>query len=609
MATEGRNKSGTKDSRAERLMEILDFAYSKNDPAFTRMKVLQKSHDNVVNPKVFPTNSKMPVASAFTQVEEALGPAMDYLLGTGNPIRLNPDSVGVSIDNIRNAEWAIYNMVANRMRIADEAYAVVRDSFKLGLGYGIVEPITVTPPRAFSALIAEGNTVTTHRAMRTGSTRKSLRFRWVSPGAVIAYPDGCNCNGTSRSSMIFLIDFYSEREIEALYSSQPTDGENYPMEGSAQEVIDSARKEDFKRQYEIAENIRALSGVDLTILQERKHSSDMPITIPVIKVYEPNHHTWLGNGKVVMLDQADKFQTMRCPLSKWSAHRDGKRWFPMSTAEALEKANLGHNIWVNLVYDLMTYAAKRPMAYSTQAHPSGPPKYGPDDSIGLDTADVRNGAMFLDGPGIGADTLSVGDRLSAMQDKIRGQQPLNQPGFVRGGMMAFQELLSSTTARQRLAGAILQSGGVEPVYHQAMIYMQGGIGLNETVPVREINEKDNSEYVNERTVTEEDLLHAYTLTLDLGEKFKAGMMEAQNKFPLYDRQSKSPYFDQYQVAVDLCDNESQARRQVLPREVVERKQAEAEAADLRAREQGLAQGGTETSPAQQAVQGATEGGI
>lgn len=279
----------------------------------------------------------------------------------------------------------------------------------------------------------------------------------------------------------------------------------------------------------------------------------------------------------------------------------------MSVPEALESTNLGHNIWVNIVYDLMTWAAKRPFVYSTASFPNGPPEFGPGDPIGVDSPDARTGAMFLEPPGIGADTMNVGDRLSALQDKIRGQKNIDQPGFVRGGMMAFQELLSTMTVRQRLAGGLLQSGGLESVYRQVLIYMQNGVGINETIAVRELNE-DDEEYVSERTITDADLLHAYALTLDLSEIFSNGMMEQQNKIAVFDRKSKSPMFNQHQIAVDFCDSDAQARRQVLPRKVVERKQAAIEQAQMEATRTGAA-GGPPALASEGAIAGALEGGV
>jgi len=86
-------------------------------------------------------------------------------------------------------------------------------------------------------------------------------------------------------------------------------------------------------------------------------------------------------------------------------------------------------------------------------------------------------------------------------------------------------------------------------------------------------------------------------------------MDMQNKFAAYDRKINSPYFDAWEVARDLCTDEYEAQRQVLPREVVKQKQAEREAAQQQATALGIAKAEqSASSVGEQAMAGAAMGG-
>ena len=157
--------------------------------------------------------------------------------------------------------------------------------------------------------------------------------------------------------------------------------------------------------------------------------------------------------------------------------------------------------------------------------------------------------------------------------------------------------------------ALLQTGGVESIARQTLIYMQTeGANMTGRCQRPAVNETTTREYVDKYEVTEEDLQHAYDLVLDMDDKHRSGGMDAQTNLATYDRKVASPFFDQHEVAKSLCTDGVTAQRQVLSREEVERKQKEQEAAELEATRAQGAQGGGGGPGMAQAVTGAMEGG-
>ena len=139
------NKSGTENPLAEELFEIFKFSYNEQSSDLDRLVSLQNTHDNTFNEDVWPTISRIPIASAWATVEAAVGPAMDYLFPPQPFIDMIPLDK-IDEETLRKNEWALHLMMVHRMRLKSAMYKSVKDCFKVSIGYGIVEPITRTPP-------------------------------------------------------------------------------------------------------------------------------------------------------------------------------------------------------------------------------------------------------------------------------------------------------------------------------------------------------------------------------------------------------------------------------------------------------------------------------
>ena len=147
MAKNRANKSGTTDADVDRLIELFKYAYKMCEKDLQRIQTLQRSYDNSILTAEMPTQSKIPIAAFYDMVEKSLPSALDYLFTPTNPVRLLPMESGVTMESVNKVESALYDLVVHRMRIQHNSVATLKDVFKCGLGYSIVEPCFVTPPQ------------------------------------------------------------------------------------------------------------------------------------------------------------------------------------------------------------------------------------------------------------------------------------------------------------------------------------------------------------------------------------------------------------------------------------------------------------------------------
>jgi hypothetical protein len=521
----------------------------------------------------------------FVQVQKALPGAMEYLFPTSNFIRLLPVELGVDMESLSKVEQALYIQTVHRMKMRRYSYPTVLDCFKLSVGYGIVENYSIQLPKSFSITQATPRGITSTRQIELGKPTRAIRFRYINPSCVIPYPDGSDFNGTNAVSMSFLVDTYSEAQLTRMFSSQPVDAEDVPLKGDLKTIIADARQLGFDSRLSTIDLMAKLG--DRNLKKTNTQDKRIPVRVPIVKVFTENRHIWIANGKQVIYDEEEKLQTMRCPLVKCSAWPDGNRWFPMSVPEALQKIDLAHNIWVNLLFDLMTWSAKRPLVYNTNQFDKKP-VIGPDEVFPVN-GDVRSGAMWLDAPKIDQTMMSVGQKLEALQDDIAGQPNYySKPGLVRGGGMAFTELAASTTARERVASAILETTYLESAINQTLILMQTGAAPKETFQERK-SAQGQKDYIEQITVTEDDLVNGFEVVLDLGFKNRKGMMENQNRFGVYDRLKDDPMVDPYEARKLLIDDDQTATRLLKSREEMTRIQNEDRNANVQARQLGIQQ--------------------
>ena len=601
-----KNKSGSRDTEAERLDQEFQYSATECKDDMDRMVDMRHTLDASIDDAAWPTVSKIPISSAWSTAEAALLPALDYMVPDTKFI----DAIaldGANKDTRDRVSWALYIQLVHRMRIKYSCARSIRDSFSVSLGYSIIEPITITPTAAFDVVAGPNRA----KSMGNGRRVRGLRNRYVSPGKVVPYPAGTDFNGDDKTPISFLLDLYSEDQFLKLYDGRSSGGEDVLLKGNPQEIIDRARAGGSNSNTKIADFVDELGG--------RKQASKIPgdqrvrAMIPILKCFEEGKHTWMfyGSGRktapeIIYTDES--FSARRNPMIKWDPWIDSDRWYPMSQPEADMYSVWAKNVWFNAVFDLITYALKRPLVYdNTVGDESDVVKLlQPRGIVGL-PGKPNDTVRHMDAPGVDAGTLQFGSIIDGVRGQTTGQRDFTEKNFARGGSMAFQDVVNSSTGRDSFRHAMLQMGGLESMSYQVLAYMQvfgSAIDLNfhRQSPTR------GGDNIEQFAVTEDDLRHSYELILDFDSKRRFGSVDSQMKLQIYDRKVKSRYYRQFEVAQSLCSNEVEAQREVFPREEVDAKQEEDEAAALEATRGGGAPAAGGGAGIEQALTGAALGG-
>lgn len=582
------NKSGTSDSIAEDYMEIFAWAWKKSSPDRDRIISLQQSYDNTVLDSAWPTSSKIPIASFFEATEKATPLALDSMFGPSNSIRLMPLEPSITMDQVRKSEMALWDLVTYKMKLQRACIPTIKDVFKCAVGFGIVEPIYVSPPASFQLTISgEGGQRKSTRVMEIGEPRLSLRYRYLVPAQIVVTPDGSNFNGENPVSVAFFFDSYNEDEFLDLYDKAVMDGEKSMMLGNAAAIVAEARTTGFTSQTSIEDFVKKMGGISPKAI--KPDSVKIPGRVPVLKVYDRfnRRHLWIANGTTIVYDKIDSFQTLRCPLVKGTAWMDSNRFYPMSTPEAFQKIGWTKNVVVNMFLDILTMNLKRPIVYNAELFDKEP-TFGPDDKIRTSAPDARMGAAYLEPVRIDPSTLTFYEMINQLGASLNGQKDYMDKNFTRGGSGAFSELLATTEGMDRMKNLILEMTFLETTINQALIYLQTSVGEQGVVVRQRVpNKTTNQEEIVDVTVTEDDLVHGYELSLDLRGKARKGLVEQQMSLQVYDRKKGNPVFDQWEISADhLCNSDEEIRRQLKSREEVAKISQEQEA--LNSQTQALA---------------------
>ena len=600
------NKSGSRNPDVEMYMKIFSWAFRKSRKDYARIISLQQSYDNISLDSAWPTTSKLPIAAFFEATQKAVPIALDGIFSPANRIRLHSLEPGITIDQIKNSELALHDLVTYRMKAHRASIPIVNDVFKCGVGFSIVEPIYVSPPSSFQ-LSTKGRAT---RVMQIGEARQDLRLRYVVPSQIVVTPDGSNFNSDSGGnpvSVAYLFDSYNEDQLTDMYDASVLDGEKPEMLGNVKAIIEEARNIGFTSETNIETLVKQMAGISPK--SNRPDSELIPCRVPVLKCYDnyKRRHLWIANGTTIIYDKIDEFQTLRCPLLKASAWMDGTRFYPMSTPEAFQKIGWTKNIVVNLFLDILTKQLKRPIVYNQEFFDKEP-TFGPDDKIRTSAQDARMGAAYMEGPRVDATALTFYEYVSQIGRSLTGQQDFMEKNFTRGGSQAFDELLATTGGMARLQWTILEMTFVESLMNHALIFLQSNVDQQGiVVHQRKTNKTTGKEELTDITVSEEDLVHGYELSLDLGEKRRFGAMESQASLAVWDRKMASPYFNHAEVAALLCNGPESEERELKSVEEIKRIQEEGRQAELQAQAAGIARA-KRTAAEIPAMAGSTPGG-
>jgi hypothetical protein len=262
----------------------------------------------------------------------------------------------------------------------------------------------------------------------------------------------------------------------------------------------------------------------------------------------------------------------------------------MSPVEASYKMAIGMNIWVNAIFDLMTHHIKPLMIYDKTKFVNGEPERTASGILAA-TGDADKAVSFAAPPPVNPNIFTVGDMVQRMFGDTVGQntfldQP--QPGLLRSGAFSFESLLQTTTGRERLIGAVLETGWLESTIEHILLNMQSNIGKEGfSVDRRQYDNQSGEESLETVTITPDDLVNAFELELSLKEKYRATAANFAQKQADLNVGINSPYTDKYEVMMDYYGDEARAKRLLKPREQIQQMDQQEQEMSMQERAMGI----------------------
>lgn len=584
-----------RDKVVDEYMDIFRQAYAESTVDRRRMVDMQKMFDNVIDEGTWPTTAKLSLPMMFSYVLRNIPHTWQGMFPDRDWVKLMPAEQEIDLEQLTNAEYALNHTLKRRMKLNFKAYPTILDSYKFGIGFGVVEPAMVTPMQSFLNQVVDErrNVIASARAIGRGAPKRSVRYRYAVPGQIVVTKDGTSFNGEDRVSVAFFVDQYSEVAFRELVESEE-------LGVSANEIIEEARKMVFDARTPIVNTVAQLGGIKLST---KSTSKPFPVRIPVVKVYAEKRHIWIANGTRRILDiQAD--DVMRCPLQRAAAGQDGQRFYPMSMAEACQKAWYGYNLYISALYDILSYSLNPILAYDKTKAGMSTPERGANGLM-ASYGPVRDSLGYIAPPQLGSDVFTIGDRMLAMINEVTNRGVEMSPGMVRGGGFALADMMKSSYGQQVMADTFMSLGFLLPCADQTLAIMQEIITEGEDkFSLREYNPMTEEEYIRNVIVTEDDLIHSYELEMNLRSIEGSSSLDMSKRQAEFDRLSQSPFADQYEVISDYIGDPERAKRLLFTRKRVREMQEEKRMAEMQA---GMAAGptaGTPSNPEAEALAGA-----
>jgi hypothetical protein len=611
----GENDMPTKnepDKFVEYVVDLFKQSLDIHQPDFLRMQSLQNAYDLIEDaPRNTMADLYMPVIR--TAVEVALPSMMEYLFPrTGNMFSLRPSSKMIPYETVSKAQDYFNDLILDKIGIESPALLALKDAIKHNIGYMITEYKAITPLEEFSNIIfSGGKEVGRTKTVGQGAERIVTSCRYLHWASVVPTPDG---GKPSDVTCTFLLDFIRSDQLEELYATDAA-SETPAFKLSAKEIIKEARENKLDGYLfpmwfvatQITGGVSSRAGVNKQLFNEisrRTGNPHAPVNVPILKCYFQNRHVWLANGRHIIRDDKDTAHTLNCPITKFTMVPDSNRWFPRSDVDAGRDAADGKNTMINAVLDLLTMAMHptsiRNRAIMTNDQDTGQTPNGQIDVMG----DVRQALTYVQPPQPPAYTFNVIDMLdqewAASNGQPRQLQGQGTAGLMRGGMHGFESFLQTTFARQKLAGAVIETNGLKDLILQIIIHEQARIANEE----RYITEdpKDKNRFI-EKFISPDELRHAFAVKIDLRDKFMRSPIDRNNDIQIGMMLMKDPRWDWTAVAEEFLVGGDRHRIQsILASDEVMQKQAQ-QMAQIEQQKQQAAQGAqTMTSQAEAGAQ-------
>ena len=594
----------------EDLMEMFRHAYTKVTTEWDNVERWINQYDNLIDTTNWPTMSEISIPLFYNAVENALPFALEYLIPDSNFFQLVPRGGStVSLDTIDRVEQKLAYTLRKKMKLKDEGFLTIKDCYKAGIGYGIVEPKWITPVsevlvRAYLGAEVVGETV----ELEPGSPVLSEHYRYLPIGQIIPMP-GVR---SPQHGDHFFVDFYSEHEFKRIMEadSRQQDGfRTMKNHGDVENIINRTRAGGYDSNITSVQTVIAKLG-GMKLRDTNTGDIRVPVMIPVIKCYLQNRHVWLANGEKVIYDEDSKFETMTSPVVMAKAWPDGNRWFTPGIAGHSEDLGNGVNIFNSGMLDIFAHYLNPTRVVNYKSTGGKKPPREPYTDIEI-VDDNPNAVSYLNPPVAPPALFEMGGRMQNYFDDTVGQPPnlrgAGSPGIVRGGAGALESMMETPDSRKKLAAVLLELGWLNDTMEKTLFLSQVLVpSAGESFPVRKFVSDGGGRMreVNEMlTVTHDDIRHAYDIEINLRSKLRSSLAEQSARQAEFNLLNNDPFTDQHQLRMDLVQDERRGRRLFFDRERAQQIQSENRIAQLQAEGPPGGAGPAPSTPAEQALAG------
>ena len=593
----------------DEFMARFEFAFTEVIQHFDRMEIVNRSYGNIIDTSSWPSISEISIPWTFTSVEEQLPYMMQYLLPKNDWIKLIPES-SIPTERLRAVRDALRYTLLTEMSLRDCMHLSLKDCFKYGVGYGLIDTEWITPEtRVINELLIGNEVIESIPTIAPGEPVQKVVYTYVNPSEVIPMPGGANVERPNKAPGHYVLINYAESDFKDLYKRSD-------LKGDPTEIIKEARSLNFDQRLLSVDVMAKLSNVDLTLTNQP--DKRIPVIIPVLRWYGDHEHIWVANGTTLMRHEKQTTQTMRSDLIKWSGWPAGNEWFPMGITEASNPISTGMNIWYNGLVDLAMYHLNPTRVINTKiVDTTNRIGRGPRSDIEV-SGDADKAISYLDLPPMPQQLFQMGDVLQQFHGMVNAQPSTvrqGATGLVRGGTNALETLLATTTGRQFLAAMACKTGGLQPTVEKTLLKKQLLVDRRGETFVQEgFDSLTGESTFNEQNVTLDDLRHVFRVEIDLPASRMNSAADFAERMGIFDRAiNDRAMFDRRALYEFAIQDHETVRELMLPEDVVrERSEREAEAV-LRGQEAEAEQGSLEqttgaTTQGAQAIAGAAATG-
>jgi hypothetical protein len=572
------------------LTELFKFSFGKVQEPWKAAQRYQDKYDRIIDYEEWPTMSEMMIPFSMMAVDQSMAFLFDYVFPrNAHWLNFRPREEALPFASVELVRDYVEDVFKHKMRLKKHGYLTIKDSVKIGVGYGVVEPKQIRPERSVLKVVELfGRRVAQEHVVEEGAPETVESYRYLPFFSVIPMPDGSDPDEVSG---VFHLDFKYEDELMQMYeydSSLPTSRRT--LKGDPVEIIkntiDRKMNGNARPTLEIISQLAGLGGVDRlktgqdasNLVNNLGGSRDQKlanavVSVPILKCYFRGQHVWLANGDTVIQNIKDPLVTRKNPIVSCQSNPDSGRWFTAGIIAASEDPDHTTNVYYNALMDILQEHLHPTRIADKRALPDGVmPQRKPFQDVEV-YGSPKDAIQYVQPPPLSPGILSIGEVLQNFGAAAKGQplalQGQATPGMLRGGVGAFESMLQGSFGRQKMVGALIETGWFESTAVRTLSLAQAVITAGGRKFISEREGRDGRPEFYEQRVTPDDIRHAYDVSIDLEEKFQNAIADENMKMQKFSILKDDPYIDPYESRLDFIGNNERGKRWLGSRQKAE----------------------------------------